>query len=438
MTKPRTSDPRTDILCEVYIGPYTLSEGSETEPLPKGAIGVLTFPVLQEGDRTNRNGRIYPWEILRREGQKIQERIAGRQSVMYDGHSMDGGMYGPSQERKPSEASCLLASLVVDEATALLGPAQIWILDTTKGRDVLGLARAGVPIGASSVGRGSMKPDKYKGRFGEVDGQIINTDFSLERWDVVTDPSVSKARSSSLRENRQEQETTMTLEEMKEKDPKAYDALMETAKAELSEKYDELIVNALTEGEEKIREELKEELSKDLERPIKEQLEAKDTEIAELEEQVEELEAKLQENEKLLKEAGKALKEALGESKKLTEARDEQIQELRESLEKDQAEREMEKARLHIIEATSNNPMSVTIRAMILGPGEKDPKELREEFKSVVAPKNVTEAKAALEQVKRMAKHLGQTTERGYAGKDGGEELKESAGRDRLSTLAGI
>lgn len=462
-----------DLVLETFFGTYELVEGTEKEPLPSGAIGILVFDCIQEGDKTNRNGRIYVWEILRREAsQHLNEHVKQHSSVLYDGHIGDSGgyyMYGAA-DRKLSEAVGKWMEYTIDDTKAIIGPAKMMILDTARGRDALALARAKVPLGVSSVGRGSMSSGKHKGRHGDVEGHVVGNDYKLMRWDVVMDPSVSKARSSGLKEGTQEEDKVMwkTLAEMREKAPEEYKKLVVASEAAAAERlrpeYRTVIESAVSKAEIKIRKEL----TAKLQAPIAEQLEAKDSELDELraenkslseekdalEEQVDILtEALLSEDEDETDE-----NEETDESGDVPEAVQEQLNELQdknraleEQITKDREERQRSEARTHVLEQTASNPFGHTIRIMVLGPTKdqlesKDAKTkaLANKHKGVVPPKDLTEAKKRLADIRTMAEGLGVDSELGTLGEQHGEggerkvEITESAGAKRLRTLSGI
>ena len=135
--------------------------------------------IIQKAETKNQNGRIYPRGILAREVENYMKAIRERRSV--------GELDHP--ERSTVNLS-EVSHLVTDahwEGNDLVG--QIEVLSTPKGKILESLLESGVTIGISSRGVGST--DKRHTNEGEVD--MVNDDFQIICWDVVSEPSTPGA-----------------------------------------------------------------------------------------------------------------------------------------------------------------------------------------------------------------------------------------------------
>ena len=144
---------------------------------------------FQKCDEQNNNGRIYPRKILESQVQKIQEKIKDR--------SLVGALDHPANDAiHLSQASHLITGLSVSKDGDVIGECEI--LSTPNGKIVESLINDGVKIGISSRGVGSVS----EGR----EGKVVNEDFKLITFDLVSDPSTKGAfpeLTESIRENSQ-------------------------------------------------------------------------------------------------------------------------------------------------------------------------------------------------------------------------------------------
>ena len=147
---------------------------------------------LQEAEVKNGNGRVYPREILEREVQKYVEGPIKNNNAM-------GELDHP-------EASIInLANVshnikkVWWDGNDLMG--QLELLNTPSGKIAMELVSAGIPLGISSRGMGSVK------QLGET--VEVQDDFELLCWDLVSVPSTPNAymqpvgKLSSMNESKQ-------------------------------------------------------------------------------------------------------------------------------------------------------------------------------------------------------------------------------------------
>ena len=144
---------------------------------------------FQKCDEQNNNGRVYPRKILESQVQAIQDKINERSLVGALDHP-------PNDAIHLSQASHLITSLKVDKNGDVIGEAEI--LSTPNGKIVEALLNDGVKIGISSRGLGSVSEGE--------NCAVVNEDFKLITFDLVSDPSTKGAfpeLTESIRENSQ-------------------------------------------------------------------------------------------------------------------------------------------------------------------------------------------------------------------------------------------
>ena len=145
---------------------------------------VLVKGVLQRADAQNQNGRVYPKEILEREIDKYQQLIKERRAM------------GELDHPESSVVSLKNVSHNIKECywngNDVVGVVEI--LPTPSGNILKELLRAGIRLGISSRGMGSVESmGGNKVRVGE--------DFELIGWDFVSNPSTQGAFMESLNES---------------------------------------------------------------------------------------------------------------------------------------------------------------------------------------------------------------------------------------------
>ena len=136
---------------------------------------IIMSGILQQADIENRNGRVYPYEILKREADKYMEAVQDNRA----GGELD----------HPDSAVVSLANVshrVIEmwwEGKTLYGKVQI--AETEAGRTLKGLLVSGFKLGISSRGIGSVK---------KVSGDdVVQDDFELIAFDFVSSPSTPGA-----------------------------------------------------------------------------------------------------------------------------------------------------------------------------------------------------------------------------------------------------
>jgi hypothetical protein len=142
---------------------------------------IEIFAVLQKYGVENKNGRIYPKEILEREAKRYQEFINMGTSL--------GELNHPESSIIDADRVSHRITEIWWEGRTLMGKLE---LDTTPGYHKMGIIssvgdkvvnmlRKGWTIGISSRGVGSLKNEGGK--------NIVQSDFELICWDLVTSPS---------------------------------------------------------------------------------------------------------------------------------------------------------------------------------------------------------------------------------------------------------
>ena len=149
---------------------YLVKEGAENSDgkfLMKG--------ILQKANTLNQNGRVYPLEVLAREVENYQRFIE------------DGRAMGELDHPDTSVVELKNVSHVVREAhmDGDICYGTIEVLDTPNGNILKSLVQSGVKIGISSRGVGSTRS--------EGGHQVVQEDFQLICWDIVSEPSTPGA-----------------------------------------------------------------------------------------------------------------------------------------------------------------------------------------------------------------------------------------------------
>ena len=132
--------------------------------------------VFAQADKKNRNGRVYPKQIMEGAvGKYVKEQVSQKRAVGELNHP-DG----------PTVNLDKVSHLITDlrfEGNDVVGKASI--LDTPMGKIVQGLLDGGVRLGVSTRGMGSLEQRN--------DAMYVKEDFMLNAVDIVQDPSAPNA-----------------------------------------------------------------------------------------------------------------------------------------------------------------------------------------------------------------------------------------------------
>ena len=145
--------------------------------LNESANGAVRFRgKFQEADQVNKNKRLYPFDVLSSNVDKLVETVSGR------------GLFGELDHPTDSiihlaNASHLVTKLLW-EGNVLMGEGEV--LNTPSGKVLKSLIEAGVRVGISSRGVGN----------GQVNNEgvlVIGESYKLITFDAVADPSTFAA-----------------------------------------------------------------------------------------------------------------------------------------------------------------------------------------------------------------------------------------------------
>jgi|TARA_R110000851_G_scaffold303232_1_gene460777 hypothetical protein len=131
--------------------------------------------VLQKANTLNQNGRVYPIGVLAREVQNYQRFIE-------EGRALGELDHPDSSVVELKNVSHIIRAAHMDGDVCY---GTLEVLDTPNGRILKSLVESGVKIGISSRGVGSTKS--------EGGHQIVQDDFQLICWDIVSEPSTPGA-----------------------------------------------------------------------------------------------------------------------------------------------------------------------------------------------------------------------------------------------------
>lgn len=142
---------------------------------------LVVYAVMQKYGVENRNGRIYPEKILKKESENYMKLIDEKRAMGEADHPESSIV-----------AISRISHNVIDlwwEGNVLMGKLEIIMspgfitqgIISCEGDQVANLLRKGLKIGVSSRGVGSLKKEDGK--------NIVQDDFELICWDVVTSPS---------------------------------------------------------------------------------------------------------------------------------------------------------------------------------------------------------------------------------------------------------
>ena len=159
-------------LCEGGVCQDLLTE-DEKKFVKEG--GMILSGKLQEGDRQNGNGRIYPTGVLSREIDNYKELVKNMRAL--------GELDHPeSSIINLNNVSHIVLDIWMDGKTVM---GKLKVLDTPSGKILRSLIDGGAQLGISSRGLGSV--EQKSGR------TMVQDDFQLICFDIVSDPSTPGA-----------------------------------------------------------------------------------------------------------------------------------------------------------------------------------------------------------------------------------------------------
>ena len=168
-----------------YI-PFEVTPEQINESISNNGGKLIVHGVLQRAEAKNQNGRVYPREILERESKKYtQEFVAQKRALGELDHPDSSVVNLANVSHNVSEMHW--------EGQNLVGTVEV--LGTPSCNILKELFKAGIKLGISSRGMGSVEPMQ------EGDGQKVGQDFELIAFDFVSNPSTHGAFLYPLKES---------------------------------------------------------------------------------------------------------------------------------------------------------------------------------------------------------------------------------------------
>jgi len=137
--------------------------------------GMMLSGIIQKSDTVNGNGRVYPHHVLEREMKNYSKLVKERRALGELDHPEDSVI-------NLRNASHMMTDVWWDGQN-VMGKAKV--LDTPSGKVLQELVSAGVSIGISSRGMGSVSESQGN--------TIVEDDFQLICFDFVSEPSTPGA-----------------------------------------------------------------------------------------------------------------------------------------------------------------------------------------------------------------------------------------------------
>ena len=156
-----------------------------TEASEDGKKGYFIEGIFMQGDIKNRNGRIYPANILEKEMNRYDDQFIKTKRAL-------GELGHPNGPQINGDRVSHLITEMKKTGSNFVGKAKI--LSTPMGQIVKTFIDEGVKVGVSTRGLGSVKPTKE----GIME---VQDDFHLATVDIVTDPSGPNCFVNGIMEN---------------------------------------------------------------------------------------------------------------------------------------------------------------------------------------------------------------------------------------------
>jgi len=170
---------------------YTLFEVSSNEineSLTHNDGKLIVNGVLQRAESKNHNGRVYPRNVLMREAKKYSDSFIREKRALGELDHPDSSVVNLNNVSHNV--------LGMDwNGNDLIG--KVEVLDTPNGKILKELFKAGIKLGISSRGMGSVKEIMGEGE----DTLEVQPDFELIAFDFVSNPSTQGAFMSPVNES---------------------------------------------------------------------------------------------------------------------------------------------------------------------------------------------------------------------------------------------
>ena len=158
--------------------PFEIKPEQINESMKNNNGRLVVKGVLQRAEAKNQNGRIYPREILVREAKKYTQDFIKQKRAM-------GELDHPESSVVNLQNVSHNVKEMHFEGDNLLGTVEV--LGTPSGNILKELFKAGIKLGISSRGMGSVET------VNEGDAQEVQDDFELIAFDFVSNPSTHGA-----------------------------------------------------------------------------------------------------------------------------------------------------------------------------------------------------------------------------------------------------
>ena len=173
--------------------PFEITANAVNESIAKNNGKLIVTGILQRAESKNQNGRIYPKETLVREAKKYTE-------IFIKQHRALGELDHPES----SVVNLQNASHNITEmgwsGDNLIGTVEV--LGTPAGNILKELFKAGIKLGISSRGLGSVETVAEEGAdIDDIPAQEVQPDFELIAFDFVSNPSTQGAFMFPMKES---------------------------------------------------------------------------------------------------------------------------------------------------------------------------------------------------------------------------------------------
>ena len=170
--------------------PFEITREQINESMKENNGRLVVRGVLQRAEAKNQNGRVYPKEVLMREAKKYTESFIKEQRAL-----------GELDHPESSVVNLQNVSHNIKEMHwnnhDLVGTVEV--LGTPAGNILTELFKAGIKLGISSRGMGSVETVAESG---DEDTQEVQPDFELIAFDFVSNPSTHGAFLSPTNEGK--------------------------------------------------------------------------------------------------------------------------------------------------------------------------------------------------------------------------------------------
>ena len=160
--------------------PFEVEPDQINESMKENGGKVIVRGVLQRAESKNQNGRVYPKDILVREAKKYTDEFINQRRAM-------GELDHPESSVVNLQNVSHNVRKMHFEGDNLMG--EVEVLPTPSGNILKELFKAGIKLGISSRGIGSVETVNENG----AEAQEVQPDFELIAFDFVSNPSTHGA-----------------------------------------------------------------------------------------------------------------------------------------------------------------------------------------------------------------------------------------------------